>query len=77
MINKAIFIQTVIYFTLPAVLAFIHALVGIDVISDFISVLGQVNIGIPSVFTALIFMLVYCEYFYATYTGYKNIVKNS
>ena len=47
MINKAIFIQTVIYFTLPVVLAFRHALVGIDVIYNFISVLGQVNIGIP------------------------------
>ena len=77
MINKTIFIQTLIYFTLPVALAFIHALVGIDVANDFITMFGNPNIGTSAVFTALIFILVYVGYFYATYTGYKNIVKNS
>nr|WP_317331603.1 ABC transporter permease [uncultured Romboutsia sp.] len=77
MINKTIFIQTLIYFTLPLGLAFIHALVGIDVANDFIMMFGKVDIGASAVLTALIFIVVYIGYFYATYTGYKNIVKNS
>lgn len=77
MINKTILIQTLIYFTLPVALAFIHALVGIDVANDFITMFGKPNIGTSAVFTTLIFILVYIGYFYATYTGYKNIIKNS
>ncbi|MCR8746116.1 ABC transporter permease [Romboutsia lituseburensis] len=77
MINRTIFIQTLIYFTLPLGLAFIHSVVAIYVITEFIKMFGKPNIGISSIATALIFILVYLGYFYSTYTGYKNIVKNS
>ena len=77
MINKTIFIQTLLYFALPLVLAFIHSIVAIDVISDFISVFGNPNIATSSIITGLIFIVIYMGYFYSTYTGYKNIIKNS
>ena len=77
MINKTIFIQTLIYFTLPLILAFIHSVVGIKVVNEFITMYGKPNIGTSALMTAGIFIVVYLGYFYATYTGYKNIVKNS
>ena len=77
MINKTIFIQTLIYFTLPLALAFVHSVVGIKVVSDFISAFGKPDIGLSSLITGGIFIVIYMGYFYATYTGYKNIIKNS
>lgn len=77
MINKAIFIQTLIYFALPISLAFIHSIVGIKVVSDFIALLDKPNIKYSSISTAVILIIVYISYFYTTYIGYKSIVKNS
>ncbi len=77
MINQTIFIQTLIYFTLPLALAFIHSVVGINVVSDLISAFGKPDIGLSSLITGVIFIVIYMGYFYATYTGYKNIIKNS
>lgn len=75
MINKTIFAQTMIHFTLPLGLAFIHSTVAIYVITEFIKMFGRPNIGVSSIATALIFSVIYLGYFYATYVGYKNIVK--
>ncbi|MGL5316581.1 MAG: ABC transporter permease [Peptostreptococcaceae bacterium] len=77
MINKTIFVQTLIYFSLPVGLAFIHAVVGIKVANDFIAMFNKPDIGTSSLMTAFVFIIVYVGYFYATYIGYKNIVKNS
>ncbi|MCE9676705.1 ABC transporter permease [Paraclostridium bifermentans] len=77
MINKCIFIQTLIYFTLPVGLAFVHSIIGIKVANDFISTFNKPNIGVTSIVTALFFIAIYTGYFYATYIGYKNIVENS
>ncbi len=77
MINKTIFIQTLIYFTLPLGVAFIHAIIGINVVNEFIKMYGNPDIQTSSFITALIFIIIYIGYFYATYTGYKNIIKNS
>ena len=75
-INKTIFIQTLVYFSLPVILAFIHSVVGIKVANDFVSVYNKPDIMGSSLITAVIFMIVYIIYFYITYSGYKNIVKN-
>lgn len=76
-INKTIFIQTLIYFSIPVVLAAVHSVVGIKVANDFISNFNKPDIGISSLVTAGIFLIVYVIYFYITYSGYKNIVKNN
>ena len=75
-INKTIFIQTLVYFSLPVILAFIHSVIGIKVANDFVSMYNKPNIMGSSLITAGIFMIVYVIYFYITYSGYKNIVKN-
>ena len=75
-INKTIFIQTLVYFSLPVILAFIHSVIGIKVANDFVSVYNKPDIMGSSLITAVIFMIVSIIYFYITYSGYKNIVKN-
>lgn len=77
MVNKTIFVQTMIHFGLPLGLAFVHSTVAIYVITEFIKMFGRPNIGASSIATALIFLVIYLGYFYATYAGYKNMVKNS
>ncbi len=77
MINRTIFIQTLIYFTLPIGLALIHSIVGIKIINDFVTMFNKPNISSSSIMTAILFLIIYAGYFFATYTGYKNIIKNS
>jgi len=73
MINKTIFIQTLIYFVMPLALAVIHSIVGINVANDFISLYGNADIGASATITALLIIAIYGGYFYATYIGYKNV----
>lgn len=77
MINKTIFIQTFVYFSLPVILAIIHSIVGIYVINNFINEIQKTNITLPALMTGLVFLVVYVGYFYTTYVGYKNIVKSN
>ncbi|MBJ7966895.1 MULTISPECIES: FtsX-like permease family protein [Bacillus cereus group] len=77
MIDKTIFIQTFVYFSLPVILALIHSVVGIYVVNDFINAFQQTDIILPALMTGLVFLVVYVVYFYTTYVGYKNIVKSN
>ena len=77
MINKSIFTQVSIYFGLPLVVALVHSLVAIKVVNGFLTVFNKPDIGVSSLVTALIMVIVYGGYFYATYTGYKSTVKNA
>ncbi|PHD67668.1 ABC transporter [Bacillus toyonensis] len=77
MIDKTIFIQTFVYFSLPVILALIHSIVGIYVVNDFINTFQQTDIILPALMTGLVFLVVYVVYFYTTYVGYKNIVKSN
>lgn len=77
MINKSIFTQVSIYFGLPLVVALVHSLVAIKVVNGFLTMFNRPDIGVSSLVTALIMVIVYGGYFYATYTGYKSTVKNA
>ncbi|WP_283736689.1 FtsX-like permease family protein [Clostridium perfringens] len=77
MINKSIFTQVSIYFGLPLVVALVHSMVAIKVVNAFLTVFNKPDIGVSSLVTALIMVIVYGGYFYATYTGYKSTVKNA
>lgn len=77
MINKSIFIQTLIYFGAPLALVIVHSIVAIYVVNDFISALGSTNIMISALITLVFILLIYSGYFYATYTSYKRIIKNN
>ncbi len=75
MINKSIFTQVSIYFGLPLVVALVHSVVAIKVVNGFLTMFNRPDIGVSSLVTALIMVIVYGGYFYATYTGYKSTVK--
>lgn len=77
LINKSIFIQTLIFFAMPLLLAIVHSIVGIDVVNEFISIYNKPDIGSAALVTTCILFVVYGGYFYATYVGYKNIVNRS
>ncbi|PHF66483.1 ABC transporter [Bacillus toyonensis] len=77
MIDKTIFIQTLVYFSFPITLAFVHSVIGIKVANDFVNELQPTNISFSAFMTALIFVVIYAGYFYTTYIGYKNIVKGN
>ena len=77
MIDKTIFVQTLVYFSLPVILALIHSVVGIKVTSNFINMIQQIDITSSALITAVFFIVVYAGYFYTTYVGYKNIVKSN
>ncbi|WP_415316084.1 FtsX-like permease family protein [Clostridium perfringens] len=77
MINKSIFTQVSIYFGLPLVVALVHSVVAIKVVNGFLTMFNRPDIGVLSLVTALIMVIVYGGYFYATYTGYKSTVKNA
>ncbi len=77
MINRSIFTQTLIYFIAPLSLAVVHSIVGIYVVNDFISILGNAGIMSSALTTLAFIILIYGGYFYATYTSYKRIIKNS
>lgn len=72
MINSAIWKQIFIYFMLPLSIAVIHTIVGISGFRELLNISYQ-NIIVGSLLVGVI----YGGYFYATYLGVKNIVRNS
>ncbi|MFJ7408245.1 MULTISPECIES: ABC transporter permease [unclassified Lysinibacillus] len=72
LINKAILKQSMIHFLLPLGLAVIHSIVGISAVSEIFSFHYQ-----SIIVSSLFLVIIYGAYFYATYVGVKNIVKNS
>ena len=77
MINKAILRQNLIYFIAPLFLAIIHSIVSIKVTNEMFRSYNKSALGSSSIMIALALIIVYGGYFYATYVGFKNIVKNS
>ena len=77
LINKAILKQNLIYFLVPLGLAIIHSIVWISVANEIFNTYNQNIIGSSLLVIALVLVIIYGGYFYATYVGVKNIVKNS
>ncbi len=75
MINHALFIQIAIYFFMPLSLAIIHSYVGISVVNNIVSVAGNINIVSNTFYTALVFLIIYGGYFFATYLGSRSMIK--
>lgn len=74
-IHKSIFKQVFIYFMMPLLLAILHSIFGIKVVTDAIVTAGEATIFIPSLITAGVIVVVYGGYFLAIYSVYKSIVK--
>ncbi|MBE6069137.1 MAG: ABC transporter permease [Clostridium lundense] len=77
MINKSILIQNLIYFMVPLVLAIIHSIVGINVANEALRMDNKSILRGYSLMITLTLIVIYGGYFYATYVGFKSIVKNS
>ena len=76
MINKSIFSQVIIFFILPLAVSIVHSYVGINVVNKYLMALGSGDQLKSILVTALIMLIVYGGYFYATYVAYKNIANN-
>lgn len=76
MINKSILVQNLIYFMVPLTLAMIHSIVGISVTNKLFGAYNKSLIGSSSLMIGLGLIVIYGGYFYATYVGFKNTVKN-
>lgn len=76
MINKALFRQIGIFFGVPLVLAIIHSIFGIQFAISLMSGLASEKDLLPSaVVTVVIIGVIYGAYFFSTYFGSKNIIK--
>lgn len=76
LINKSILIEVLTFFMMPLSLAIIHSVVGINIVDEYLKTFGNYDILLSSFITALIFVVVYGGYFYATYIGYKSVIDN-
>lgn len=77
MINKSILVQNLIYFMAPLTLAIIHSVIGISVTNELFSTYNKSSLGSSILVISLALIVIYGGYFYATYVGFKNIVKNN
>ena len=59
---------------MPLAVAIIHSIVGINIVEEYLQNFGNYDILISSLIKALIFVIVYGGYFYATYIGYRNAI---
>ena len=73
-INKSILVEVLTFFIMPLSLAIIHSIVGRNIVEEYLQNFGNYDILISSLITALIFVIVYGGYFYATYIGYRNAI---
>lgn len=71
LIDQAILKQGLIYFLVPLGLAVIHSIIGISAVSEIFTFHYQ-----SILLCSLFLVIIYGAYFYATYVGVKNIVKN-
>lgn len=75
LINKSILIEVLTFFLLPLSLAIVHSIVGTNVVEEYLKTFGNYDILFSALITALIFIVVYGGYFYATYLGYKSAIE--
>ncbi|AGX44846.1 FtsX-like permease family protein [Clostridium saccharobutylicum] len=76
MVNKSIFKQVSVFFALPLAVAIVHSYVGINVVNNYLIALGTGSELNSILVTALIMIIVYGGYLYATYIAYKNVIDN-
>ncbi|MGL4521892.1 MAG: ABC transporter permease [Bacilli bacterium] len=75
--NQTLFRQISLYFILPLGLALVHSYFGIKVVNAELLSFGKASVFWPAIFTTLIFIVVYGGYFWATYIGCKNIIRQN
>lgn len=74
MLNRTLFIQILIYFLAPLLLAIVHSIVGLNVAINVIQKFADVYIFKNVIITGLFILIVYGIYFLLTYISSKNII---
>ena len=75
MVNGALFIQVLVYFLFPLLLALAHATCALTVVADVVSVFGHLDIGTMALTCAGAFLVTYGAYFVVTYLGAKRLIR--
>lgn len=76
MMDHSIFGQIALYFSLPLLLALVHACVGVPAVSGaFTFLFGLEDMWKSNLITAGIIVLIYGSYFLVTYQGYKTTLQ--
>ena len=75
MIARALFVQVLVYFLFPLVLAAAHSACAISVVANVISVFGRFDIAGTSLATAGAFAALYGVYFAVTFLSAKRLVR--
>ena len=73
--KKALFVQILMNYLIPLVMAAFTAFFGLRYIKGLISAIGTVNMTSGILFTFIIMIIVYGGYFLTTYEGCKKLVK--
>ena len=74
-INKALFMQTFIFFMMPLSIAVIHTVFGLKFCEWILKSLGITSILNGSYMTFIFLILIYGIYFIITYLCSKNIIR--
>ncbi|KDR95627.1 putative ABC transport system permease protein [Peptoclostridium litorale DSM 5388] len=74
LVKRALFVQVLVYFMMPLLLAIVHSIVGLSVANNVIASIGKINAGKSIFITAAFFTAIYGGYFAATCAGCKSII---
>lgn len=75
MVNSALFVQVLVYFLFPLLLALAHAACALVVVADVVAVFGRLDIGAMALTCAAAFLATYGVYFAATYLGARRMIR--
>ncbi len=76
MINRALFKQIAIFFSIPLILAVIHSIFGLEFCKYILMTFGDEEMTKSITMTAVFLIIIYGGYFLITYYCSKNIIKD-
>ena len=76
LINRALFKQIAIFFSVPLVLAIIHSIFGLEFCRIILETFGDEGMTKSITMTAIFLIIIYGGYFLITYYCSKNIIKD-
>ena len=75
MVSASQFVQVLVYFLFPLLLAVAHSVCALVVVTDVVAVFGHLDIGATALACAACFLAVYGAYFAVTFFGARKLAK--
>ena len=72
--NRSLFVQTLVYFLAPLLVAVAHSLVAMGSVVSVVRLFGSLDLTSTAITTAAMFLVVYGAYFLVTYSVAKGVV---